>query len=373
MEESTPQTLSPRRGFTVTSTSRHSATVSPLVLRETDFVRLVFKPVMVDNINLPEASVDGVFCYQRKRRADYWEDVEAISLSALRAGEGVRVDLRSSEILKLYRGLQTLYDTVSRDGVPRGVHTYIQADRGTVLADVASLLTEGGTAELLQTFVKWARGNSVSISDQMRSVDNETLINFDAAIGVARLSRFIEEASANLENDDESYWQTLLGQQSWAISQLYASPMIIVREQAYVGGKSISNRGGSIVDYMFKNSLTENALIVELKTPAVELMKPNVYRNGAHSPSRELAGATQQLLNARQQLQDSYLSLANGSDRPGFSIFGTKALLVIGKISTDKSEIRSFEIYRNAQRGIEIVTFDELLAKGQLLLGALSA
>lgn len=372
MAEST-QAPHPRRGFTVTSTSRHSATVSPLVLRETDSVRLVFKPVLVDNTNLPEASIDGAFCYQRKRRADRWEDVEAIPLSTLRAGEGVKIDLRSSEILKLYRGLQTLYDTVARDGVPTGVHTYIQADRGTVLADVASMLTEGGTAELLQAFMRWARENRVSIADQMRSVDNETLVNFDAAIGVARLSRFIEEATASLSNEDEAYWQALLRRQSWAISQLYASPMIIVREQAYVGGKSINNRGGSIVDYMFRNSLTENSLIVELKTPAVDLMKPNVYRNGIHSPSSELSAATQQLLHARQQLQESYLGLTNNSDHPGFNIFGTRALLVIGTMPTDRSQVRSFEIYRNAQRGIEIVTFDELLSKGQFLLQALSA
>ena len=44
--------------------------------------------------------------------------------------------------------------------------------------------------------------------------------------------------------------------------------MIIVREQAYVGGKSIDNRGGSIVDYGFANALTENSLIVDDEGPA---------------------------------------------------------------------------------------------------------
>ena len=39
----------------------------------------------------------------------------------------------------------------------------------------------------------------------------------------------------------------------------------------------------------------------------------------------------------------------------------------------DPERVRNFEIFRNAQRGIEIVTFDELLAKGKLLLNALTA
>lgn len=357
----------------MTSTSKRSAEVSPLVLRQTDSVRLVFKPVLVENNRQPEASVDGAFCYQRKKRADAWEDVEAISLSKLRAGEGVKVDLKSLEILKLFRGLQTLYDTVARDGVPTGIHSYIQADRGSVLADVASMLSEGGTAELLQAFVRWTKDSKVSIADQMKSVDDDTLVNFDAAIGVTRLSRFIDQATTNLGNDDEQFWQALLGQHSWAISQLYASPMIIVREQAYVGGKSIDNRGGSIVDYMFKNSLSENSLIVELKVPTVKLMASNVYRNGIHSPSRELSGANQQVLHARQHLQEQFLTLTSGTPHPGFNIFATKALLVIGRMPTDPAQVRSFEIYRNAQRGIEIVTFDEIIEKCKLLLQALGS
>jgi len=56
----------------------------------------------------------------------------------------------------------------------------------------------------------------------------------------------------------------------------------------------------------------------------------------------------------------------------GFNIFGTRALLVLGTMPQEADRIRSFEIYRNAQRGIEIVTFDELIAKAQLLLDILS-
>ena len=95
----------------------------------------------------------GTLCYQRKRRSEDWEDVDAIQLSSLHAGEGVKLDIRSGEILKLFRGLQVLYDTVEHDGVPTGVHQYIQADAGTVLADVAGLLNDGRASDLLQTFL----------------------------------------------------------------------------------------------------------------------------------------------------------------------------------------------------------------------------
>lgn len=368
----TGQPTTPRTGgFQVTSTSSRSATVSPLVLRQTATVRLVLKPVLVSNREQREASVDGALCYQRKRRDDGWEDVEAIPLSTLRAGEGVKLDLRSAEMLTLYRGLKVLYETVERDGVPTGTHTYIQANPGTVLADVAALLNEGGAGQLLETFIRWARESQSELVSELSALDPDTLVNFDAAIGVARITRFLAEARENLENDDESYWQALLMREAWVISQLYSTPMVIIEDQAYVGGKSIDNRSGSIVDYMYANALTQNSLLVELKTPAAPLLKTTTYRNRGYAPSNELAGATQQLLHSRQTLQEQYIALASGG-RTGFNIFGTRALLIIGCLPEEKDRIRSFETYRNAQRGVEIVTFDEMLSKGDLLVAALS-
>jgi hypothetical protein len=368
-----PPEQHPRSGFNVVSTSLNSAEVTPIVLRQTDTVRLVFKPTLVNNDQLPAASVHGLFCYQRKRRADEWTDVSAISLSALHAGEGVKLDIKSSELLKLHRGLDTLYTTVARDGVPTGVHTYIRADEGTVLADIAEMLDSGGADTVLQAFTQWLRESESGLTVRLRNVDGQTLVNFDAAVGAARLQQFVDEATANADNADEPFWQSLLRREPWVISQLYACPFVIIQDQAYVGGKSIQNRGGSIVDYMYTNALTENSLIVEIKTPATRLLTQYEYRNGVYGPSKELGGATQQLLHARQTLQEEYLALVRNTRRPGFNIFATRALLIVGSMPQDDIRRRSFEIYRNAQRGIEIVTFDEMIHKAKLLLDALNS
>ncbi len=373
MEPPAPTSTHGRR-FRVESTSRSSATVSPVILRGTDNVRLVFKPTLVDNMHDASASVNGTLCYQRKRRSDTWEDCEAIPLSSLRAGDGVRLDLHSGEVLQLFRALNALYRTVERDGIPTGVHDYIQVDRGTVLEDVAALMRNGGVRDILELFVEWAQESESILASDLMGVDSQTLLNFDAAVGAARLQKFLAEARNNLSNDEESFWQDFLERQPWIISQIYATPLVILREQAYVGGKSIDNRGGSIVDYMFRNALTENSLLVELKTPATPLLTASEYRNGVYGPSKELGGATQQMLHSRQTLQEDYLTLTRRADS-GFNIFGTRALLIIGTLpsSAYEAKVRSFEIYRNAHRGLEIVTFDELLKKGELLLNALTS
>jgi hypothetical protein len=67
------------------------------------------------------------------------------------------------------------------------------------------------------------------------------------------------------------------------------------------------------------------------------------------------------------------LALVRNTSDPGFNIFATKALLIVGWMPEDDIRRRSYEIYRNAQRGIEIVTFDEMIRKAELLLDALNS
>jgi hypothetical protein len=71
--------------------------------------------------------------------------------------------------------------------------------------------------------------------------------------------------------------------------------------------------------------------------------------------------------------REEYLGLVRNSSDPGFNIFATKALLIAGTMPEDDIRKRGFEIYRNAQRGIEIVTFDEMIQKAELLLDALNS
>jgi len=146
----------------------------------------------------------------------------------------------------------------------------------------------------------------------------------------------------------------------------------IIREQAYVGGKGIDNTGGTVVHYLYHNALTRNAVLIEIKTPETALLTTAEYRNGVYGPSRELGGATQQLLHAGQTLQDNFTQLTR--DRPNeFNVFSPRALLIIGHLPAEQDAVRrrSFETYRNNVRALEIITFDELLEKVRVLLQVL--
>jgi len=77
--------------ITTESVALNVLETAPIVLRESETRRLVFKPMIVDQ---PEAPVRGYFVWQRKRKADEWEDITGESLTALKAGDEVRERLQ---------------------------------------------------------------------------------------------------------------------------------------------------------------------------------------------------------------------------------------------------------------------------------------
>jgi hypothetical protein len=102
------------------STSRRTADVNPLVLREGPQARLLFIPTLVDNVHDPSAAVRGVFTWQRRHKTDDWEPIANIPLTALKAGEAFKLELHSEEVLSLFVELEKLYRLVHDRGVPMG-------------------------------------------------------------------------------------------------------------------------------------------------------------------------------------------------------------------------------------------------------------
>ncbi|GGL19085.1 hypothetical protein Sme01_36190 [Sphaerisporangium melleum] len=368
--------------ITTRSTSRITADVNPIVLREGERARLVFKATLVDTEGSSAPIVKGRFVYQKKRSANIWQDFDAINLGTLKDGEGVRLDLKSEEVLRLFEFLEQLYDVAQQHGIQHGQVEFIRAPRNESvrqllrdgnLDDIFGVNAHGGT--ILRRFLDWiARRQSAQLASVLGELDAAQLLNFDAAVGAARLSAFIKEYESNEEREEEGYWQKLLTANSWVLSQVFAHPVIVIRGQAYVGGKGIDNRDGNVTDFLYANPLTEDAALVEIKTPQTDMLMVGKYRNNTWCPSSELSGAVQQLLVNRCSLVDNYDALLREDDPPAFKTFNPKALLIIGSVRrelTVTSKRRAFELYRRNLRDIEVVTFDELYEKAQQLIALL--
>lgn len=359
----------------VTTTSGDSAVVSPIVLREGERRRLVFIPLLVNNIHDATACVKGTFVYQVKKQADEWEDVQTISLSTLKAGDQFKLELSSGEMIELFTRVHQLYDHVNINGVRPGTEVLVPFDSDSSAEDVRRLLEDLPEGVSTDAVLGWlnSRGRN-EVVEALRDVDPEKLDTISAAVGIARLKQFVSDARANLSNSDEDFWQDLFERNSWVLAQVYSYPVVIIRGQTYMGGKNIAGRDGNVADFLYKNDLTDNALIVEIKTPTEALTSRLPYRNNAHSPTKELAGSVQQVLQNLYTLRRSYAGLVN-EEEPEFRIFSPRCLVVIGNLDIEAGvdRRRSFEIFRNNQRDVDIVTFDELIAKAQTLLSLFQA
>lgn len=178
------------------------------------------------------------------------------------------------------------------------------------------------------------------------------------------------ETLINLTTDSsnlEEKWHQFFRENSWIFSQLFAFPMVLLKDKAYVGGKSVLDGGGKIADFLYTNEFSKNVAIIEIKTHLTGLMYKRPYRGSdVFSVSTGLSGAINQALDQRDNLQKEFYTLKKGED---FQSFNSKCVVLAGRVADlSEDQLKSFELFRNEVKDVEIVTFDELLLKIEKLI-----
>ncbi len=292
---------------------------------------------------------------------------------------GTQVHLNSEDLDKAYPLLKSLFeqqrsekDTLVSDILANllpakftkeslgysqgGLHRFLQqhiADPGVLSEeDISSLL---GLVEQL--------------SDGKKLLHTKKALTTRSSIEKVLIEEVIEEFKKLLKQKHETKkleerWQNFFKEYSWMFSQLFAYPVVLFQEKAYVGGKGIDNRGGKVVDFLYQNYLSNNVALIEIKTHQTSLLGGSAYRGDDVFPvSSELTGALNQVLDQRDNLQKEYADLSKRSKKP-FETFNSKCIVVVGQSLALKGEQRkSFELFRSNSRDVDIVTFDELLTK----------
>jgi hypothetical protein len=90
--------------------------------------------------------------------------------------------------------------------------------------------------------------------------------------------------------------------------------------------------------------------------------KPDVFSIG-----KEVTGGLVQVLDQKDNLQKEFYTLAKGGE---FQSFNPKVVLIVGNLkSLTKKQIKSFELFRSNIKDVEIITYDELVRRTDLILG----
>ncbi|MDO6395961.1 DUF4263 domain-containing protein [Leptospira santarosai] len=226
--------------------------------------------------------------------------------------------------------------------------------------------------ELISDLLEWfiENGENLSLIKNLGKLTPENLNKLNTFSGVLNLKNCLSHWERNQENPNEEFWQKEFKENSFLVSQLFTTPVLIMNQKGYVGGKSISNSGGSITDFIFANKLTKNTSIIELKTPVTKILG-SMYRNGVYHISSEISGSIVQICNYKDQITKNYYSLASNTEDV-FHVYDPTCILIVGNCSkelTDKEKLKSFELFRQQLGNIQVVTFDELFEKMKILIG----
>jgi hypothetical protein len=182
-----------------------------------------------------------------------------------------------------------------------------------------------------------------------------------------RILDILQVWDSQKSNSTEEFWQQTFKENAYVLSQVFAVPMVFIQDKAYVGGTKLDRSESRFVDYLFSIESSQEAILIEIKTPTTPLLASE-YR-GNRPPSRELSGSVVQVLNYREELSRNLSTLIAGTSYE-LRAFRPRCAIIIGNAITDLTDDtarRSFELFRRSLADIEIITYDELFRKVEIL------
>lgn len=272
----------------------------------------------------------------------------------------------SSDFDKLVRAVNKeikLYDTRRKAVVKNAL-----AGLSTTFTSVTTELAKGGLSHMLEPY-----GGDINLSDadMDRLLDlvggqafgkvtvTSNFIRTKDKINIAYLEAVINgfETLLKATTDNEKDWQAFFDKHGWILGSVFPYQVILHRKEAYVGGKTIENDQGRIVDFLFHNGFRDNYALLEIKTHLTELLKARAYREpDAFAQHENCSGAISQCLDQKQ----TFLTEMGQT----YQTLDPKVVVIIGmKSRLSENQVRAFELLRGNQKNVDIVTFDEVLEK----------
>jgi hypothetical protein len=169
------------------------------------------------------------------------------------------------------------------------------------------------------------------------------------------------------KNLQEARWQAFFNENTFILNLAFGYPVIKIQDQAHVGGQTLAGTGDTITDFLVKNGISNNAALFEIKTPGTPLLNKTPYRGQLYTPSSDLSGAVNQMLDQRREFQKDIARIKESSRIYDLETYALHGVLIVGTTPEGVDQQKSFELFRGNSKDITIITFDELLAKLKLL------
>ncbi|TCT18747.1 Shedu immune nuclease family protein [Thiobaca trueperi] len=203
----------------------------------------------------------------------------------------------------------------------------------------------------------------------------EQLLELKSIIEQVTLKDLIAKIEDMLsKNLTENKWQSFFKVNPFVLGLAFPHPVIMIQDQAHVGGTMLCGSGESIVDFLFAQRFTGSLALVEIKRPSTKLIEARTFRGDLHAPHKELTSAMAQVLDQRFQLLNNFAARAHGD--PTFKdthVSAVHCIVIAGITPETIQEKRSLDLFRNSSRDVVVVTFVELLEKLKEILRVMTA
>ena len=256
-----------------------------------------------------------------------------------------------------------LAERIGKPKIPVAVGRHPLRKLFTAVAQGQEPLSDDDQAAVVRAFEKNVKAIAEAEPDRLAKLQHDIeLVTLETLI-----ARYEEMITKKLS---EKRWQDFLNENPFVLSLAFGYPIIKVKDQAYVGGRKISGSGDKITDFLFKNRLTNNTAIIEIKTPHGKLLNGE-YRDGVYTPSPELSGSIMQALDQNYRFEREIAQVKENSRIRDIESYSVHCCLIIGKMPSGDDHQKSFEHFRRNSKNVDVITFDELLEKLKQLLGFL--
>jgi hypothetical protein len=320
--------------YHVKVTSRDSAEVDDIPLtppQEDKLTRRIIRPSIVNNANEAAASVRLHLIHQKRhKKNEPWEDAEKFNIATLKSGEEVRFALDSTETWRLKETLNQLY-AIGRNGVPHQSNDFVAVPTQEI---AGSLIVKGSPKEMLEKLYE-------QYGDELWKALDELQPDLLESITLHRLNekrrRIVQKFRRILEGEPikEHHWQKFFADNLW------------------IFGHNLDYRVLPPLQESEVEAHTNFTVWVNVNTPQTPLLESETFNAATYQISSHVSGGIAQL-----QLHSEHEA-------------NSKSILVIGNLNQLDTERKrtSFELFRRNLHNPEILTFDEILARAEWIVG----
>jgi hypothetical protein len=199
------------------------------------------------------------------------------------------------------------------------------------------------------------------------------LLELKSVIEQVTLAELVNKIEVMLgKNLSESQWQTFFKSNPFVLSLAFPYPVVLIQDQAHVGGTMLRGSGESIVDFLFAQRFTGSLALIEIKRPSTKLIENKTFRGDLYAPHRELTSAMAQVLDQRFQLLNNFATKAHDLALKDTHVSAVHCIVIAGTTPITIEEKRSLDLFRHASKDVVVVAFDELLDKLREILRLMS-